>query len=1837
MKLSGNYIFGFLIFAMAIKSYSQEGNCLKPDICDRECWDSSGNHPKNSSPKFTSPKYFIVHHTPLQNGTNYEQTIRNIWNFHVLTNGWDDIGYNWLIDPNGKIYEGAGDGIHGNHFSCMNTNTIGIALIGGDFNVIEPTEAAIKSLNELIAWKSTEENINISESSLHNSSQLTLNHISGHRDGNQSSKGCPKGTSCPGEKLYEKIRSGSLRNEISDFPCYSSPCSNFNSCLTSSPFEPNNSMSQATGILDIGKCFSQTAQFCESIDLSQSDEDYYFINVNTSGKLDVIFDSNNILYVDLLDATGNIIKSGISQPNGHKTIQWNGDGIDICLGVYLRVSSYSSGNDCREYSLKVEWESNSSCPADSNFSARGFNNNDINISGKTNVCEGESTTLTASGGSGNYVWYLNGSEYSTSNPISVNNFQNGVNEVVVLDNDNPCFTGAVNINQVSEVIANAGQNQTIAQGESVTLQGSGGSNYKWSPSNGLSNSNIFNPIASPSQTTEYTLTVTENDCSDTDTVTVYVDNVSTGNPPENDNCGNAITLTSNTNESWVNGTVKDATSSGLGPNQCIGCNCTSEDDYDVFYKFTAVSNSHTVHLNDLASNFDAVIELREGCSLGTNIKCVDPTGVVTPMSLDYDDLNIGQTYFIRVFEYDFIKSPPTSPTFKIAVTHEENQPSDGVDLVTQITDVSNDNPDAGDQITIDYKMSNKGDTPTQNIPFLSFYLSSNNTFSNNDSFLGLGETINGLSANETLTFSTSFELPNADDDQYYLLAIIDNANSVAESNEDNNLDSYTIYIGEFEEDGPDLNVKDIEVSKSSGLAPGEEITIEVKIENEGNEDAKDSSRALVFLDIDNDEEYDDDNEFMKDISFGKFDAGEKKTKTKPVNLPSNIPSVGNYNIIVLADYEGDVTEINEKNNDKTQGISFSTTSVAAPDLVPSFIKWEIEGTTTEINSFDLCLEQEYRLYWNITNSGNTDANDSFKSRAVISKDEYYDGSDISFDTSSKLSLNVGEIDENNDDRTWRGIGIGDYYLLIIADEDGDLAESNENNNIIAIPIRFSNCNNSLYPDLAIEIANYSPYSTKLGDYINVNLKITNIGDAPVNDDFNVKLFLSEDEVFHGSSGSDTFNDHILRNDASIKVSDAIAPNEFIELTMRAHTQNGTGIQEQLQDIGIHYLFVAVDADKDIDVENDRTNNIDYVPIELTSLDCYFNAELNASAFEIYPWQQQNYYSAIDIRTEDECSWIATANKEWINILNGNGNGNSYASFELEENLYPFDRSGIIYINNEEFYSITQEARPCESLGEGVKIAIGSNPVITNLNCDVNGSIDIQPLNGFLPYTYEWSNGSTTEDLTNITETGEYTITVTDSAGCIVSSTFTISESSEIDTSISQNDNTLIANQEGSNYQWIDCNSNLPITGEISSSFTPSSNGNYAVEITFGNCIEQSECITISDIIDEQPPLNISSFLVSDIYCLQNGLIDIEVSDGYPPYSYTWSNGTSEQDLTDIVDGGDFTVMVTDSQGNMVQQTFSVDFIVTIDNTLTVNGNEIRAIQDNAIYQWRDCATNLPIEGATEQSFTPVVDGSYSVEIILENCFIYSACATISNLDNEEPEEPSLYISSYSVLDIDCLQQGFIDINVQDGYAPYTYTWSNGSTSQDLDQISQPGDYAVTITDSEGNDFEQTFTINSTGDINTNISWDGIELWANQPDASYRWINCNSNSSVNVFDKTFRPTENGSYAVEITYGNCTEISDCIIISDIESTDKNLADAIKVYPNPVKNILNIDLGEPYKESRVFIYNVEGREVGKLFFENQQALEITIANLPTGLYFVHIYLDSDIKIEKDIRILK
>ena len=190
--------------AQSVKSasFALEGACDVPFTISREVWGSSlglkNNTQYKNTPAFAPVTHLIVHHSAGGNtSTNWGATVRSIFDFHVNTNGWSDVGYNYLIAPDGTLFFGRGGGnnVVGAHYCAKNNNTMGVCMMG-TYTTVAPTDTAWKTLERIFAWKAVESNINPTD--LKNLSDLgAIPVVNGHRSG------CA--TECPGDSTFNRL------------------------------------------------------------------------------------------------------------------------------------------------------------------------------------------------------------------------------------------------------------------------------------------------------------------------------------------------------------------------------------------------------------------------------------------------------------------------------------------------------------------------------------------------------------------------------------------------------------------------------------------------------------------------------------------------------------------------------------------------------------------------------------------------------------------------------------------------------------------------------------------------------------------------------------------------------------------------------------------------------------------------------------------------------------------------------------------------------------------------------------------------------------------------------------------------------------------------------------------------------------------------------------------------------------------------------------------------------------------------------------------------------------------------------------------------------------------------------------------------------------------------------------------------------------------------------------------------------------------------------------------------------------------------------------------------
>lgn len=184
-----------------------------PEYVDRTIWGATLGLSNTASRSVTNVTHLIVHHSAGNTtSSDFAAVVRGYWNFHVNGRNWADIGYNWLVDANGVVYQGRAFNLDGNkdvigaHFSGHNANTMGICVIG-NYNNTMPTGEALLRLNEMLAWKASELEIDPLGRAQHYSPGGHIHRISGHRDSGIY-------TDCPGHQLYAFLPE--VRQEVFD-------------------------------------------------------------------------------------------------------------------------------------------------------------------------------------------------------------------------------------------------------------------------------------------------------------------------------------------------------------------------------------------------------------------------------------------------------------------------------------------------------------------------------------------------------------------------------------------------------------------------------------------------------------------------------------------------------------------------------------------------------------------------------------------------------------------------------------------------------------------------------------------------------------------------------------------------------------------------------------------------------------------------------------------------------------------------------------------------------------------------------------------------------------------------------------------------------------------------------------------------------------------------------------------------------------------------------------------------------------------------------------------------------------------------------------------------------------------------------------------------------------------------------------------------------------------------------------------------------------------------------------------------------------------------------------
>ena len=415
-------------------------------------------------------------------------------------------------------------------------------------------------------------------------------------------------------------------------------------------------------------------------------------------------------------------------------------------------------------------------------------------------------------------------------------------------------------------------------------------------------------------------------------------------------------------------------------------------------------------------------------------------------------------------------------------------------------------------------------------------------------------------------------------------------------------------------------------------------------------------------------------------------------------------------------------------------------------------------------------------------------------------------------------------------------------------------------------------------------------------------------------------------------------------------------------------------------------------------------------------------------------------------------------------------------------LSVIDAGGCPFLNT---YTITEPA--------DIIITPDLEKDITCFN-DANGKIEISVSGGTLNYTYNWTKDgnpfSTTEDLSSLS-VGIYVVSISDANNCgPKTATFNITEPPILAVNLVNKTNVLCFGEATGDitvnivggtlpyaYSWTGPNGFTSFNQNLNALFA----GTHNLIVT-----DNSGCAKNLSAQLTQTPEIIIKATTTPIICYgdNNASIRIIISGGVSPYQISWSNlgsGTFQDNLS----AGDYLITVIDALN--CTKTLNVNIpdvpifsINPVVKNISCFGAKNGSITLNFVggispvkLVWSDSA----VVGTTRNNLGP---GSYTVTITDGKPCVISKTFIIL--------EPQLLVISANVtnaFDCDNANSGAINLLVSGGSPPFTYSWSNGATTEDLNNISA-GNYLVKVTDTNGCSKQVQYDINRPPPIITSV-------------------------------------------------------------------------------------------------------------------------------------------------------
>ncbi len=383
----------------------------------------------------------------------------------------------------------------------------------------------------------------------------------------------------------------------------------------------------------------------------------------------------------------------------------------------------------------------------------------------------------------------------------------------------------------------------------------------------------------------------------------------------------------------------------------------------------------------------------------------------------------------------------------------------------------------------------------------------------------------------------------------------------------------------------------------------------------------------------------------------------------------------------------------------------------------------------------------------------------------------------------------------------------------------------------------------------------------------------------------------------------------------------------------------------------------------------------------------------------------------------------------------------------------------------------------------------TNIVKPSCNGVSNGSLSIIPTTGTPPYQYLWSTGDETSSVNNL-EAGSYNVVFADAIGCIRNAVFELTNDVEIaitgavtESCVGMGNGTISVNVSGGlppySFEWNN--------GSDDQSIQNLSVGTYCVEVKDANGCTQSECFVVGQNVFEEVPLDVQ-------YSCSNQKGSISIVEPNALYTYEWSNGLTGTSI-DELESGEYCVFVTNNLGCTYEQCVYIfempatefSAIVSPPNPGESNGSIDVTIHSGIppfAFDW------LTADNVDTEDLENIGSGLHTL-IITDGAGCQVGDIFNVGVSNFQIEVADKITTCGEDPDHGCT--GAISIEPQGGEAPYSYAWTGPdgftSTSQNISELCNTGDYTVVVTDAAG--VERTRTISLCCCFQTRPDYTGI--------------------------------------------------------------------------------------------------------------------------------------------------